>query len=94
MAAHTITIGWTASTDAVQGYNVYEGTAAGNESATPLNGTTLITGTTYVVTVAGPGVYSFVVRSVENGAVSVNSNEAIATVPPFPPTNVAITAIS
>jgi len=92
--SHTIALSWTASTDAVQGYNVYEGTAAGNESSTPVNGTTLITGTTYTVTVAGPGVYSFVVKSVENGADSVNSNEVIATVPPFPPTGLTVGAIN
>lgn len=93
--AHTVTISWTASTDAVQGYNVYEAVnAPGTEKAPALNGSTLIVGTTFVAPVPGPGVYEFVVTSVENGAESIHSNEAAATVLPFPPTAVNITAIN
>ena len=92
---HTVSLSWTASTDAVQGYNVYEAVnAPGTEAAPALNGSTLITGTTYVATVPGPGVYEFVVTSVENGAESIHSNEVSATVLPFPPTSVAVTAIN
>jgi hypothetical protein len=94
MATHTVQINWTASADAVSGYNVYEGTAPGNESATAVNGATLITGNTYTATVPAPGVYSFVVTSVENGAESVHSNEIIATVKPFPPTAVILGTIN
>lgn len=94
MGTHTVVINWTPSTDAVSGYNVYEGTAAGNETTTPVNGASLITGSSYTATVAGPGVYSFVVTSFENGAESVHSNEIIATVKPFPPTGVTLGAIN
>jgi hypothetical protein len=93
--AHTVTLTWTASLDTVQGYNVYMAVdAPGTEKAPALNGATLITGTTYVATVPAPGVYEFVVTSVENGAESVHSNEASATVLPFPPTNLVVSAIN
>lgn len=91
MALHTVPISWTASTDAVNGYNVYRG-ATGAEVAPPLNGASLITGTSYSDQVS-PGVYSYVVTSVENGAESVHSNEVTATVAPFPPTNVVLGTI-
>ena len=93
--AHTVTLSWTASVDAVSGYNVYMAVnAPGTEKAPALNGSTLITGTTYVAAVPGPGVYEFVVTSVENGAESIHSNEASATVLPFPPTAVVVSAIN
>jgi hypothetical protein len=92
---HTVTLNWVASTDAVQGYNVYEAVnAPGTEAPPAINGGTLITGTSYVATVPGPGVYEFVVTSVDNGAESVHSNEVSATVLPFPPTNVTVSAIN
>jgi len=91
MALHTVPISWTASTDSVNGYNVYRG-ALGAEAPPPINGTALITGTSYSDQVS-PGVYSYVVTSVENGAESVHSNEVTATVPPFPPTNVVLGTI-
>lgn len=94
MATHTITLSWTASTDNVNGYNVYQGTTPGSESATPDNGTTLVTGTTYVATVPSPGEYSFYVTSVENGAESVHSGEITAKVLPFPPSALQVTAIN
>ena len=95
MATHTVTLSWTASTDAVQGYNVYMATNdPGGEKAPALNGATLITADTYVATVPGPGVYEFVVTSVENGAESIHSNEASATVLPFPPTNLLVSSIN
>lgn len=94
MATHTVELSWTASTDAVQGYNVYDAVnAPGTEAAPSLNGNSLITGTSYTATVPGPGVYEFVVTSVENGAESVHSNEVSATVLPFPPTNVVLGTI-
>ena len=93
--AHTVTLNWTASTDAVQGYNVYMAVnAPGTEKAPALNGGTLIAATTYVASVPSPGVYEFVVTSVENGAESIHSNEVSATVLPFPPTAVVVSAIN
>lgn len=95
MATHAVTLSWTPSTDSVDGYNVYVASnAPGTETAPALNGSTLITGSTYVATVPSPGVYDFVVTSVEKGAESVHSNEVVATVLPFSPTNLVITAIA
>lgn len=94
MAQHSVTISWTASADAVQGYNVYRSTnALGAEAAPALNGAALITGDTYTDTVPGPGAYDYVVKSVENGAESLASNEVAALVLPFPPTQVTLGAI-
>lgn len=93
--AHTVTLNWTASVDTVQGYNVYMAVnTPGTEKAPAMNGGTLITGTTYVAAVPGPGIYEFVVTSVENGAESIHSNEASATVLPFPPSNLVISTVN
>jgi len=96
MATHTIVINWTASTDAVQGYNIYQAeNAPGTEKANPpINGAVLVTTNTYTATVPSPGVYEFVVTSLENGAESVVSNEVSAIVLPFPPTDVLVGAIN
>ena len=95
MATHKVTLSWTASTDAVDGYNVYMAVnAPGTEAAPAVNGSTLITGTTYTATVPSPGVYEFVVTSVENGAESNHSPEVSATVLPFPPSAILVTAIN
>ncbi len=94
MATHTVTLTWTASTDAVEGYNVYRASNAPGTEKAPAQNTTLITGTTFTDTVPSPGVYDYVITSVENGAESVHSAEVVATVPPFPPTNVVVSAIN
>jgi hypothetical protein len=95
MAQHSVTLTWTASLDTVQGYNVYEAVnAPGTEKAPALNGSTLVAGTSYVATVPGPGIYEFVVTSVANGAESIHSNEASATVLPFPPSGLQISAVN
>jgi len=94
MSTHVVNLSWTASTDAVNGYNVYESVnAPGTEAPPALNGTTLVTGTTYAATVPSPGIYNFIVKAVENGAESVASNEVSATVLPFPPTALVVTSI-
>lgn len=92
--AHTVSLSWAASADAVQGYNLYRATnAPGTEAPPPVN-SALITGTTYTDTVPGPGAYEYVVTSMENGAESVHSNEVAALVLPFPPTDLVVTAIA
>ena len=59
-------------------YNVYRGTTAGGESATPL--ATGITGTTYNDTTAVNGVtYYYIVKAVNNTGTSGPSNEVSAT---------------
>jgi len=89
--AHQAVLTWTASVDPVQGYNVYRGSAAGQET-TKVNGSTLVTGTTYTDSPLPPGAVFYVVRSVENGVESVNSNEVSAVILPAAPTALAITA--
>lgn len=86
--AHSVTLSWTASVDLVDGYNIYRGTnPPGNEGAVPLNGTTLVTGTSYTDTTVVPGLYDYVVTSVKSGVESIRSGETIARILPAPPTN-------
>lgn len=97
--AHSVSLSWTASTDTVDGYQVYRSTTSGAESTstTPIN-TALITGTTYTDTTVSIGTqYFYEVRAqvTVNGIVtqSVVSNEVESVViVPFPPTNLIITA--
>jgi hypothetical protein len=81
---HDVILSWTASTTAgVVGYDVYRGTTAGGESATPLNSSP-ITGTTYTDgTVQAGQTYYYVVTAVASGDVtqSADSLPASATVP-------------
>jgi hypothetical protein len=83
-----VSLSWTASFNggsAIEGYNVYEGTTSGGESGTPVNGTTLITGTTYTVTGLTSGTeYFFTADAVNSIGSSGFSNEALAT-PTGPP---------
>ena len=46
-SATQINLTWTAPGGTVTGYNVYRGTTPGGESSIPLNGSTLVTTTTY-----------------------------------------------
>ena len=89
--AHSIALSWTASVDAVDGYNVYRGDAAGAET-TKVN-SAIIVGTTFtdLSPLAGPNFY--VARSVKAGVESVNSNEVSAVLLPAPPTNLAVLAV-
>ncbi|MHB1884951.1 MAG: beta strand repeat-containing protein, partial [Acidimicrobiales bacterium] len=64
----------------VTGYDLYEGTTPGGEAATPVNGSTLITATSYTVTGLTNGTtYYFTVRAVNEVGPSAPSNEASAT---------------
>ena len=80
----SVTLSWTAPSAGgpPSGYQVFEGSAHGAESATPLNGTTAITGLSYVVTgvVAGQSRY-FYVTSLNTTGVSPHSSEVKATTP-------------
>lgn len=90
--AHSVSLSWTASTDPVDGYNVYRGSAAGQET-TKVN-SSLVTGTTYTDTTAVLGDDFYVVRAVLGGVEAVNSNEVDARVLPAPATNLTITSVA
>jgi len=87
---HSASLTWTASTDPADGYNLYRGTAAGQET-TKVN-SSLITGTSYVDSPLSPGPVFYVCRASKDGVESVNSNEVTAVILPAPPTALAITA--
>src|SRR5215472_17343349 len=98
---HQVTVSWIASTDmpspvpAGDGYNLYRGTTAGGENlSAPLNGTTPISGLSFVDTnvVAGT-TYFYVATSVVGGVQSTDSVEISATVPFFPPTGLHAVAV-
>lgn len=81
-----ITLSWTAATNATS-YNIYRGTAAGGQSATPV--ATGVTDTTFQNTALTNGVrYYYKVAAVNSGAAGPMSNEASATpaVAPAAPT--------
>jgi len=72
-----VTLSWTASTGA-SSYNVYRGTTAGGEGATPIQ--TNVTNLSYPDTAVTNGTtYYYVVTAVNAGGESSKSNEASAT---------------
>ena len=90
--SHSVALSWTASTDTVDGYNIYRGTAAGGEATTPVNTGGPVTGTTFTDTSVTDGDFFYVARSVKGGVESVNSNEVEAKIVPAPPTSLTVTA--
>ncbi len=79
--AYEIDLSWTAPSGSVTGYNIYRGTSAGGEAATPLN-TTPITDTTYQDTTVTPGnSYYYVVEAVNPAGSSSPSSEVSVTTP-------------
>jgi fibronectin type 3 domain-containing protein len=89
-----VSLSWSASATAVT-YNVYAGTSAGGESATPM--TTGITGLTYVISSLTNGnTYYFKVAAVNANGTSSLSAEASTTpaTTPAAPSNVTATASS
>lgn len=73
-----IDLSWSPSTNAT-GYNVYEGTSAGAESSTPINGSVPITKTTLTVSATNGTTEYFVVKAVNSTGSSAASNEVNAT---------------
>jgi len=79
-----VALSWSAPSSnggsAITGYNVYEGTTAGGESTTPVNGTTLIGATSYTVTGLTNGTnYYYKVSAVNGAGESAKSAEVFAT---------------
>ncbi|MHB8505900.1 MAG: fibronectin type III domain-containing protein, partial [Acidimicrobiales bacterium] len=92
-----VKLSWTAPSGNVSGYNVYEGTGAGAESTTPVNGNVLVSGTTDTVSVASTGTYYFEVAAVNaagQGGLSNESNAVVSPIAPAAPTGLAAVASS
>lgn len=92
MAGHSVTLNWVASTDTVDGYQIFHATTSGAEPTTPIN-PSLVTALTYVDTVAakaGPNFYD--VRASLGGVISTASNEVSVSLPPAPPTDLTVSA--
>jgi hypothetical protein len=78
---HSVTLGWTASTSTVSGYNVYRSTVSG-AGYTKVNGG-LVGSTAYTDSSVQSGTsYFYVTTAVDSsGSESTNSNEASASIP-------------
>jgi hypothetical protein len=84
MANH-IRIDWAPSSTPISGYNVYRGTAAGNESNIPLNNSP-VTDDFYIDYTVFPGqIYSYAVTAVLNGVESAESLDIVSTQVPHAP---------
>lgn len=82
--AHEITISWTPVPGATS-YNIFRGTAPGNESTVPYASVNA-PNTTFVDTQVFAGrVYSYEITSVINGVQSADSNGVLSAPVPFPP---------
>ena len=92
--AHDVQLTWVASTDVVDGYWVYRGTAgAGSEGATPIN-SALVTGVTYTDTGVSEGeTLDYYVTASKSGVQSLHSNEVSVQILPAPPTGLTATAV-
>lgn len=88
---HNVTLNWTASVDAVDGYNIYRGIVAGAE-ATKLDASPVVA-TTFIDNSPLLGNSFYVVRAIVNGLESINSNEITVSLRPSAPTNLAATAV-
>jgi fibronectin type 3 domain-containing protein len=85
-----VSLTWTAPSGAVT-FNVYRGTSAGGESATPV--ATGVTGSSFVDTGLTPGTtYYYDVAAVDAGGVSARSAEISASVPSAPGAPSGLTA--
>jgi len=99
-STHSVALTWTASDSAAANpsltYNVYRSAGANGgctsvSPATKVN-TAPVTTTAFTDTVpATIGTYCYAVTSVVNGIESTDSTDAVALVPPDPPTNVTAT---
>jgi fibronectin type 3 domain-containing protein len=84
----TVTLQWTADSSASAGYDVYQGSASGQESSSPVLQS--VGGTTTTVSALQAGLtYYFKISAVTALGPTPLSNEAHATLAPSPPTNLA-----
>lgn len=99
--AHQVVLNWVPSVDAGAGigYNIFRGTTAGKENATPINaapvavGATTPAACTYTDTAVVPGTTYFYYVVTESGTVvSGASNEVSCTIPLAPPTGLTCSA--
>jgi hypothetical protein len=78
---HTVSLGWTASTGTIAGYNVYRGTVSGGPY-TKLNSSTNASTSYTDSTVQSGTTYYYVTTAVDDsGEESANSNQATAVIP-------------
>ena len=97
---HCVVLGWAASPTSGVGYNIFRGTAAGQESTTSLNSTPVAVNCSGAActwtdnNVSAGQTYYYVLTAVAGGVTggvqSAKSNEASAGIPVFPPTNVVV----
>ena len=90
---HSVSLGWVASTDTVDGYNVYRGSAAGAET-TLLNTSGLVTALVFTDSAPVVGEDFYVVKASLGGVESPASNEVTVSLQPSAPTGLKITASS
>lgn len=93
-ADHTVTVNWAASTSAAGcvapcslGYNIYKGTVAGAESATPLNAAVLsvLMFTDTIVITSNPQTLFYYVKAVETSdGITIMSDPSIEVSATFP----------
>src|ERR1035437_256734 len=82
--AHEITITWATSSGIISGYNIYRGTAPGNESAVHYN-VSLITTNSFTDPAVFPGlVYVYKVTAVAGASESSGSLEVMSAPVPYP----------
>jgi subtilase family serine protease len=90
-SGQTVTLTWAADSSATQGYDIYEGTAPGAVSSTPVQRN--VTGTTATITgLEFSQSYVFAVAAVSSTAVSPVSSQVQVTIVPAAPTGLTVTA--
>jgi hypothetical protein len=80
-SVNQITLNWTDTAHVVTGYNIYRGTTPGGENySSPINGSTPVTGTSYIDSAPSSSTYYYTVEAATTGGSSTASNEVNDTV--------------